>query len=427
MAHRVACVSRAWKSFLAFRRVSAPGRRIAVRVQQPAEVLEARILLSAAELRMHDFNGDGFSDAAEMVNNGNWWVGISDGNDFNNSTSGLWTDWADASAWAHIDIADFNGDGRDDILGMDVSGNIWVGLANGTSFQFNTARWDEWAPATAFAHVIVGNFDGISGDDVATMDTSGNWWVGLSTGTEFVTQPAPWADWAGASAWSDIEVGDFDADGDDDVAGMDTSGNWWVGLSSNAASAFQTGVTPWADWAGAPAWADIVVGDFDRTGRDDVAGFDISGNWWVGRSNGIRFETAQWADWANASTWAEVLVGDFDAFGGEDVVGIDQNGDALVGTAGALLFHSSSDRWATFGDASGWAQFEVLRTADALANADDLAGFDDLGDWHVAHSNATDRFVFDPEIWADWFDAFNWATLDDDLTRRIELDRLEAT
>ena len=86
-----------------------------------------------------DFNGDGRDDALLRHANG-WmteWLGQPNGSFFDNG--------AVASSWTHPDwqvagIADFNGDGRDDLLLRNRDGTMveWLGQANG-SFAANNA------------------------------------------------------------------------------------------------------------------------------------------------------------------------------------------------------------------------------------------------------------------------------------------------
>src|SRR5262249_45837802 len=64
---------------------------------------------------------------------GQWWVADSDGSSsFSNS---LFATWSPAVTWVDVHTGDFNGDGSDDIVGRDLAtGNWWVGVSTGTTF-----------------------------------------------------------------------------------------------------------------------------------------------------------------------------------------------------------------------------------------------------------------------------------------------------
>lgn len=85
----------------------------------------------------------------------------------------------------------------------------------------------------------------------------GNWWVGPSTGSDFVA-PRRWASWSNV-LWKDVRVADFDGDGRDDLLGRH-NGRWWVARSTGAGSA--TGL--WGTWSDT-AWR--AVGAVDATGH----------------------------------------------------------------------------------------------------------------------------------------------------------------
>jgi hypothetical protein len=57
---------------------------------------------------------------------------------------------------------------------------------------------------------------------------------------------------------------------------------------------------------------DVQVGDFNGDGKDDITGRVLqSGQWWSGISTGSAFTTSLWATWSSAVTWADVRKGQF--------------------------------------------------------------------------------------------------------------------
>jgi hypothetical protein len=160
-----------------------------------------------------------------------------------------------------VQLADFNGDGKRDLAGRVLQdGTWWVALSTGGAFA-NSTKWATWAPDSAGLHwvdVKVGDFNGDGKADIAGryLET-GQWWVNLSAGSSFNT--SLWVTWNPAATWVDIQVGDFNGDGRSDLAGRyKEAGQWWVAASSG--SAFNN--TLWTTWAAAVTWVDVRAGKF---------------------------------------------------------------------------------------------------------------------------------------------------------------------
>src|SRR6266851_401151 len=240
-----------------------------------------------------DFNGDGLTDIAGRVDeSGQWWVALSTGSSF---TTSLWTTWNPSVVWADVVVGDFNGDGISDIAGrVDESGQWWVALSNGST-GFTNQLWTTWNPNVTWADVSVGRFEGGTKDDiVGRANEVGQWWVAHSTGTSFTN--ALWATWSPAVTWVDVQVGAFNHDGITDITGrVDETGQWWTGLS-NGSSRFNTSL--WTTWSTAVSWVDVHVGDFNGDGNMDIVGrADEIGQWWVGISNGSKFNNQLLTTW----------------------------------------------------------------------------------------------------------------------------------
>ncbi len=119
------------------------GRRSAVAVFNPSsasylssnsdiEVDVNPVDMGWRDVMTGDFNGDGKQDIIGRSSAGQWFVGVSDGSSsFSNQ---LWTTWNEAVGWRDVQIGDFNGDGKADIAGRTASGDWWVALSNGSSF-----------------------------------------------------------------------------------------------------------------------------------------------------------------------------------------------------------------------------------------------------------------------------------------------------
>jgi len=224
-----------------------------------------------------DFNNDGFVDLAGRQAGGNWYVALNNGNAaFSVSNWGVWNT-NEAARWQFEQVADINGDGKDDIIAQNKSGEWWAAVSDGTSFNNQyLGRWN----ANAYSEVVVGDFNRDGRDDIAGFqDGNGQWWIGLSTGTRFLTRFA--GRWNAAAGFHDVQVGDFDGDGKDDLAAQNSGGRWFIGTVDASTQLQMYYAARWGSSRG-----EAVVGDFNGDGRDDLGSLHSNGSWWISLSQG---------------------------------------------------------------------------------------------------------------------------------------------
>jgi hypothetical protein len=255
-----------------------------------------------------DFNHDNKSDIIGRVKEtGQWWLATSTGTSFTNS---LWATWSPAVTWVDVKVGDFNGDGSADIAGRVLqTGQWWVSLSGGSTAS-GTSLWTSWSPKVSWVDVQVGDFNGDGSADLAgRVSQTGQWWVAISNGSTAFTNQL-WGAWSPAVTWVDVKVGDFNGDGFTDIIGrVAQTGQWWVAFS-NGSSAFSNGL--FAVWSTAVTWVDVQVGDFNADGRDDITGrVSSTGQWWTSLSQGTTSTTSLWDTWSTAVTWADVHSGVF--------------------------------------------------------------------------------------------------------------------
>ena len=196
-----------------------------------------------SEQLIGDFNGDGKDDVVNLQSNGSNWLAISNGDGtFNNVSTGLYGFWPDENNSTQL-IGDFNGDGKDDIVNLQSDGtsNNWIAIA-GENNQFSLMRYNlgiergYWGNKNN-SEQLIGDFNGDGLDDIANVQSDGNNWFAISKGDgtfyyldNTLGTNGYWPDDNNSTQL----IGDFNGDGKDDIANLQSDGvsNNFVSLSN---------------------------------------------------------------------------------------------------------------------------------------------------------------------------------------------------
>jgi autotransporter-associated beta strand protein len=335
--------------------------------------------------------------AGRVASSGEWWVGLSTGSSF---ASSKWTSWSPSVTWVDVQTGNFTGDGHEHIVGRVLqTGEWWVAVSNGSN-GFTNSHWDTWSPNVTWVDVKVGDFNGDGKMDIAgRVLQTGEWWVGLSTGSSFTT--TRWAIWNPNVTWVDVNVGDFNGDGKADITGrVLQSGEWWTGLSTG--SSFNT--TLWDTWSPNVTWVDVKVGDFNGDGRSEITGRVLqSGEWWTGLSSGSSFHSTLWTTWSPNVTWIDVRVGDFNGDGRSDITGrVLQSGEWWTALSSGSSFNATL--WTTWSPNVTWVDVQV-GDFDADGKADITGRVLQSGEWWTALSSGSS---FNTTLWTTWSPNVKW-------------------
>jgi PKD repeat protein len=237
--------------------------------------------------------------------------------------------------------------------------------------------------------------EGDKGDDFVGRDpVTGKLFVARSTGTSFVT-----TDYLGSfdstRTWLDIVVGDFDGNGFDDVMGRDqASGEWW--LAKNAGGSFTAG--KFDSWTAGIAWANVIATDMNSDGKADlVARNPSTGAWRCSYSNGLNGETVEMGTWDATRSYSLVRAVDLNGDGRLDLVGfVPATGEFIVSfnlvsteNPQRATLNNLFSAWATLddGDLSGQTKWVDVRIADIDGDGrlDYLGRVDATALWYVCY------------------------------------------
>lgn len=236
---------------------------------------------------------------------------------------------------------------------------------------------------------VWGDFDGDASSELAVGGSvRPGWKVSEVDGIE-----GRWSETDGSGARR-VHVGDFDGDGDDDIAAFLDSRHW-AGYRSTGSS---FGIESWGKFGGT-GWADQLLGDFDGDGADELLSFHPgTKNWWLSKLVGGTWRHSIFTTYGTTSGWQVHFPADIDGDGADELIS----------------FHPSNGTWwASDRNRSPRLIYDV-RTASGwqhLSAADvDGDSFDDLIMFHP--SNGT-WWIVDPasrtvRLWGSFTTRTGW-------------------
>jgi hypothetical protein len=284
---------------------------------------EARGMLGAGVFTNSpaDFNGDGRDDIVTFTQGSaaDVYVALSTGSSFA-GTSAMWHDFFAPAGETPL-TGDFNGDGRDDIVTFThgSANDVYVALSNGSSFGPGL-KWHDFF-AIGGEVPAVGDVNGDGRDDIVTFtrNNAADVYVALSTGSSF-TASAKWHDFFGL-AGEYPGVADVNGDGKADIVVFTTGAvaDVYVALSTGG------GFGASSLWHGAFAFGSELprIGDVDGDGAADIATFtaNSAADVFVALSTGSSFvgTSVKWNDYFGLAGEFP-YTGDYNGDGRDDIV-----------------------------------------------------------------------------------------------------------
>jgi hypothetical protein len=213
------------------------------------------------------------------------------------------------AAWHLSEVADFNGDGKSDLLWLNNINNtpsMW--LMNGTSI---VSSKDLPAPPTSWKIVGTGDFNGDGNADILWLNSDNTPSVWEMNGFSFlaaVALPAP------PSSWTIVGTGDFYGNGHSDILWLNTN---------NTASIWEMNGTTLVAATALPAppssWHYVGTADFNGDHKADIMWQNSNGDVSIWEMNGANFLAAVDVGSPGAA-WQLIGAGDFNGDGKSDLL-----------------------------------------------------------------------------------------------------------
>ena len=275
-----------------------------------AALIVAAVCTSGAE-RFGDFNGDGKADLLLRHSDGSWRYHTGDGA---SAAPGEPLRITTKLAWYWAGAGDFNGDGRDDIMLRREDG-VWVYYPlDGTRVIAGERGWANLTRNLDFRVVGIGDFNADGRDDVLMRRTDGAWAYYPMNGRRVIRAEAGWANLPREVDWRVAGVGDFNGDGQADVLLRHIDGAWRHYAMDGRR--IVPGQSRTAHLPRDLRWRLAGIGDFHGDGRDSVLLRHADGRWRHENVDGTGGGVSLSRDWA----WRLAAVGDGDGDGRDDVV-----------------------------------------------------------------------------------------------------------
>jgi hypothetical protein len=213
------------------------------------------------------------------------------------------------AAWHLAEVADFNGDGKSDLLWLNNSNNtpsMW--LMNGTSLISGT---DLPAPPNSWKIVATGDFNGDKNADILWLNSDNTPSIWEMNGPKFlaaVAEPAP------PASWTIVGTGDFYGTGNSDIL--------WLNVN-NTASIWEMNGTSVVAATALPAppssWHFVGTADFNGDHKSDILWQNSNGDVSIWEMNGANFLAAVDVGSPGAA-WNLIGAGDFNGDGKSDLL-----------------------------------------------------------------------------------------------------------
>jgi probable HAF family extracellular repeat protein len=286
-----------------------------------------------------DFNGNGTADVLWRSSNGaliDWAMNGSaiagGGVSYQGNVA------APDASWSIAGTSDFNGDSHTDVLWRQNSGALVMWQMNGSTVSSSsavTSQGNSVAPDSSWSVAGTADFNGDGKSDILWRQSSGALALWQMNGSSISASNALTSQGSAVApdaSWNVAGIADFNSDGKADVLWRNSSGAlalWQMNGASVSASSALTcqgnAVAPDASWNVAG------VGDFNGDGSADLLWRSAGGALALWQMNGSAVTangpiTSQGGVAAPDASWKVIEIGDFNGDGNSDVLWRNDNG-----------------------------------------------------------------------------------------------------
>ncbi len=217
--------------------------------------LEPDTVLSTSTILRADFNGDGKSDILLQNADGSSSIWLMDGLSVT-SIGGL---IGPGTGWRVVEVADFNGDGKSDIVWQHTNGSASIWLMNGLNMSSGGGLID---PGTGWWIKRIGDFNGDGKSDIVWQHTDGSTSIWLMNGLNMSSGGGLIGP---ATGWSVRNSGDFNGDGKSDIVWQNIDGSAAIWLMNGLSMIGGGGLI-----GPATGWSVRNSEDFNGDGKSDI-------------------------------------------------------------------------------------------------------------------------------------------------------------
>jgi len=271
-------------------------------------------------LQLGDFNGDGKDDVLLRHKDGRWRYFPMDGRDL--LAGGGVVDLPQDREWRLVGIGDFGGDGKDDVLLRHEDGRWRYEPMDGRSLlpggsELNLTRNVDWRVAG------IGDLNGDGRDDVLIRHRNGRWHYYALNGRRRVGGSGA-VELPRSLNWQMAGLGDLNGDGHDDVLLRHENGSWrYYPMNGRIPRPGQGDI----DLKTSLDWRLAGLGDLNGDGNDDVLLRHVDGDWRYYPMNGRSLARGGGSiNMTRNPDWQVAGIGDLNGDGRDDVLIRHKNG-----------------------------------------------------------------------------------------------------
>jgi FG-GAP-like repeat len=270
---------------------------------------------TAGQISALDFNHDGYSDLIWQNDATRqatvWYLGGPQGNTL---AAAGWISSNPVQGWRIVAIADFNGDGRADLVWQsDATRQATVWYLGG--LQGGTLLGSAWLSLNGVPGWHIAAAADLNGDQhpdlIWQSDTTGQatiWYLGGTAGTTLLS--AAWLATNNAPGWNIVGLADFNGDGHRDVVWQNAATGratvWFLGGSQGSTLLGAT----WLTLVDATGWSIVGTADLNHDAHPDLIWQNNSTRqvsvWYLGGAQGNVFVAASWISSTGTAGWKAI-------------------------------------------------------------------------------------------------------------------------